>query len=52
MYLGFIMKVKTITITKKEYARLKKLEKLDRDLIKQFIRSFKDIKAGRIKRVL
>ena len=45
------MKQETVTIPKKEYQKLKKLEKADHDLIRQFISSFEDIKAGRIKRV-
>ena len=45
------MKQETVTISKKEYERLKKLEQIDNELIKQFISSFEDIKAGRIRRV-
>ena len=43
--------METITISKKEYQRLKKLEKVDQDLLNQFVRSLEDIKHGRIKRV-
>ena len=45
------MFMETITISKKEYERLKKLDKVDHDLIKQLVSSLEDIKAGRIKRV-
>ncbi len=41
----------TITISKKEYERLKKLEKVDYDLINQLVESLEDAKAGRIRRV-
>jgi len=40
-----------ITIPKKEYERLKTQADIDVDLLKQLIESFKDIKAGRIRRV-
>ena len=46
------MSNENITIPKKEYLRLKRLEKIDHDLIKQFISSFDDIKHGRIRRVI
>lgn len=41
----------TITIPKKEYERLKALEKLDFDLIRQFEESLEDLKAGRFEQV-
>lgn len=41
----------TVTISKEEYQRLKRLEKIDRDLIEQLVKSLDDVKAGRIKRV-
>ena len=41
----------TITISKEEYELLKKQSKIDLDLLKQFVESFKDIKEGRIRRV-
>jgi len=41
----------TITIPKEEYTKLKKIEKVDQDLISQLIKSLEDIKAGRIRRV-
>ena len=40
----------TITISREEYMKLKKLEEVDHDLIGQLVRSLEDIKAGRIKR--
>ena len=43
--------METITITKKEYERLKKLDKVDQELIRQLVSSLEDIKAGRIRRV-
>ena len=45
------MKQETITIPKEEYERLKKLEQLDFDLIRQFANSFDDLKQGRFKRL-
>ena len=45
------MKQETITISKEEYGRLKKLEELDFDLIKQFASSLEDLKKGRFKRL-
>lgn len=45
------MVAETITIPVGEYKRLKKLEKLDFDLIKQFTSSLEDLKQGRFKRL-
>ena len=45
------MKTETIIISKEEYERLKKLEKLDFDLIRQFVSSLEDLKKGRFKRL-
>ncbi len=42
----------TITISKHEYVRLKRIEEIDHNLISQLVRSLEDIKAGRIKRVV
>ena len=42
---------RTITIPISEYKRLKRLEKLDFDLVKQFKGSLEDLKNGRFKRV-
>ena len=43
------MNVDTINIPIEEYTRLKKLEEIDFDLIKQFINSLEDLKKGRFK---
>ena len=40
-----------VSIPKSEYVRLKKLEKVDLQLVMQFKKSLEDLKAGRIKRV-
>lgn len=40
-----------ITIPKKEYEKLKTQANIDVELLKQFMESFKDIRAGRIRRV-
>ena len=44
------MKQEMIQISKEEYSKLKKLEKLDFDLIRQFASSLEDLKHGRVKR--
>jgi hypothetical protein len=41
----------TVTIPRAEYERLKKLEELDFDLIRQFSSSLEDLKHGRFKRL-
>ena len=46
------MTTETITIPKSEYERLKKLEKIDHDLVKQLVESLEDAKHGRIRRVV
>ena len=43
--------METVTIPKGEYEKLKKLEKLDFDLIRQFSSSLTDLKQGRFKRL-
>ena len=43
--------MKTVTISKEEYERLKKLEELDFDLIRQFQSSLEDLKQGRFKKL-
>ncbi|MDP3727823.1 MAG: hypothetical protein Q8R18_00045 [bacterium] len=43
--------MKTVTISEEEYTHLKKLEKLDFDLIRQFASSLEDLKKGRWERV-
>ena len=45
------MKQETITIPKEEYKRLKKLEKIDWELVQSFKNSMEDLKEGRIRRV-
>ena len=40
-----------IQIPKEEYLRLKHLEKLDFDLIRQFKNSLEDLKKGRFKKL-
>jgi len=43
--------METITIPRVEYERLKKLEDLDFDLIRQFAGSLEDLKHGRFKKL-
>ena len=43
--------METVTIPKTEYERLKKLEKVDWELVESFKRSLEDLKQGKIKRV-
>ena len=45
------MEQEMIQISKKEYERLKKLEKVDHELISQLVESLEDAKHGRIRRV-
>lgn len=45
------MATSTVTISTEEYKRLKKLEELDFDLIRQFVSSLEDLKYGRFKRL-
>jgi hypothetical protein len=45
------MASETVTIPKAEYLRLKKLEKVDFDLVKQFKSSLEDLKKGRFKKL-
>ncbi len=40
-----------VTIPRAEYVRLKKLEKVDMELISQLVESLEDAKNGRIRRV-
>lgn len=44
------MNTRTITITKEEYKKFKKLEKIDYELLGKIARGIEDIKAGRIKK--
>lgn len=41
----------TVTIPKTEYETLKKQAMIDMDLLRQFMSSLADIKAGRVRRV-
>lgn len=43
--------METITITKREYQRLKELEQVDWELVGKFKRSLEDVKAGRVRRI-
>ena len=43
--------METVTIPKAEYERLKKLEKVDWELVESFKRSLEDVKEGRIRQV-
>ncbi len=42
--------METITISKSEYKRLKKLEEIDNELLVKIVKGLEDIKAGRIKK--
>ena len=48
---NLLANMETVTIPKEEYERLKKLEQLDFDLIRQFASSLEDLKQGRFKRL-
>ena len=43
--------METVTIPKEEYEKLKKLEELDFDLIRQFASSLEDLREGRFKKL-
>ncbi len=43
--------METVTIPKAEYEHLKRLERLDFDLIRQFSSSLHDLKEGRFKKL-
>ena len=43
--------METITIPRKEYEKLKQLEQIDFDLIRQFSSSLADLKCGRFRRL-
>ncbi len=45
------MKADTITISKAEYARLKRAEKVDKELLEDIAHGIKDILAGKVKEV-
>lgn len=44
--------MESVTIPKSEYLKLKRLEKLDFDLIRQFASSLDDLKNGRVRRIV
>ncbi len=43
--------MKTITIPKEEYNKLKKFEKVDQELLQDIARGIKDILKGKVKEV-
>ncbi len=43
--------MKTVTIPKEEYERLKKIEKMDRELLEDIAHGIKDILSGKVKEV-
>ena len=45
------MEKNNVTITREEYEKLKMMASIDVDLLKQLMESFRDIKAGRVRRV-
>ena len=45
------MKTRTVTIPKEEYERLKKIEKLDKEVLEDIVRGIKDILSGKVKEV-
>lgn len=45
------MKQETVTISRKEYEKLKKFEKADKELLQDIARGIKDILEGKIKEV-
>jgi len=43
--------MKTVTISEEEYRNLKKLEKLDREVLEDIAHGIKDILSGKVKEV-
>lgn len=43
--------MRTVTIPQEEYKRLKKLEQLDKELLRDIARGIKDILSGKVKEV-
>lgn len=43
--------METVTISKKEYERLRELAEIDFDLVRQFLSSKKDLEEGRFKQL-
>jgi len=39
----------TVTISRKEYEKLKESQEIDFDLLSQLVKSLEDIKAGRVR---
>ena len=42
--------METVTISKSEYRRLKKLEEVDNELLIKIVKGLEDIRAGRVKK--
>ena len=49
-YLFVVLMAETVTISKAEYKKLKRAEKVDQGLLRNIARGIEDIKAGRIKK--
>ncbi len=45
------MEKQTVTISREEYEKLKRMANIDIDLLQQFMQSLRDIKEGRIRKV-
>ena len=45
------MQTETVTVSRKEYERLKRLEKIDFELVRQVSQSLEDLKEERTRRV-
>lgn len=45
------MKAKTVTIPKTEYERLKRIEKKDKEALKDIAHGIKDILSGKVKEI-
>lgn len=43
--------MENVTIPKSEYERLKKIEKIDRELLEDIARGIKDVVSGRVREV-
>ncbi len=44
-------RLKTITIPKTQYVKMKRDAQIDREFVAQLVESLRDIKAGRVRRV-
>ena len=49
-YLFVVLMAETVTISKAEYKKLKRAEKVGQGLLRSIARGIEDIKAGRIKK--